>query len=568
MIVSAISLWREFKLNTPLGASEWGIEKRKGMVFSHVSYSGHTSEAGDGAVRIYGKFARPLKAGKYPVVLLLPDAGKPLDEELLQYFVDRGYAVLMPDYSGKMQGDGDNVFRTVYPPSLMHGNFEQSRGLYDLSMLEVTETTWFEWTYVALYSLEYLKSREDVGNIGVVGIRKGGELAWQVMLSPAVKCGVAVNAIGWRSFQSLAKFGDNVAHDLSNDTHRYIAAIEAQSYAPYVKCPVLMLCALRDDSFDCDRAYDTYSRIGNTDGNVLVYSADSGACIGARGLTDLDLFLEKNLKDRAIYVPDTLNVALKETSEGIQVLVEGDDEGILDEAGVFYAEADVTTKSDYREWRRVYKVDGKSVKDGKFSCKIKPFEGATAAFVYAYAKYINGFTVMSKITAKKFLGANPRAVKSRRLFTGKELDCFGVAQYEDYSIGEIFLEKEAAPKITYGYGNITGAYSVGGIKTYKISSPEYIPDENAFLKFDVYFQTDEELKISVESADTRKKGERYTCVVPVKGGGKFKRIILKAADFKGERFGSSLQNFSDGRALLFSCENENSEFAVTNIIWL
>ncbi len=572
MILSAVSLWKKFNTKTPLGASEWGEERNAVAKLYHVSYSGHA--VADGCVRIYARYGCPNmenkdgKEQKYPTILLLPDAGKAPDDELITYFVEKGYAVLMPDYSGKMSGDKEGVKRTVYPQSLEYGNYEFARGLNDMQGLEADKTTWFEWTYVALFSLEYLRTRTDVGNIGVVGIRKGGEIAWQVMLSPEIKCGIPINAAGWRSFLNVAKFGDNVAHNLSDDTHRYIAAAEAQSYAPYVKCPVLLLCALHDGEFDCDRAYDTYSRIGNEDGNALVYSWDSGACIGPSALATMDMFLVKNLKGREIYIPDTLNVTLTEDEEGLRAEIDCDKEGILEETGLFYAESDVKTKSAYRDWHRIFKADGKSVKNGKAVCKIKPFKGATAVFVFAYAKYINGFRVMSKITCKRLSNVNVSAVKSRMLFSGKELDGFGVAQYEDYSIGEIFLENEAIPKEAKGYGGISGAYSVGGIKTYKISSPQYIPEENALLEFDVYFKEDSELRVSIDVADVENGPERYSCYVPVKGGGKWKRIILKSADFKGETFGMPLRNFYEGRALLFDCEEEEKEYAVTNILWL
>lgn len=566
MILSAVSLWKKFNLKTPLGASEWGIETNNGLRFSHVSYSGHT--VSDGSVRIYAQFGRPEGEGKKPAVLLLPDAGEVIDREIMQYFMDKGYAVLMPDYSGKMKSGGEGIMHTVYPPSLAHGNYEQARGLYDLDGLSAEESTWFEWVYVALVSVKYLKERADVGNIGVVGIRKGGEIAWQTMLSPDVKCGIPVNAAGWRSSLNVAKFGDNVAHNLSDDRHRYIAALEAQSYAPYVKCPVLMLCALRDIEFDCDRAYDTYSRIGNKDGNALVYSSNSGACIGPNGLTDMDLFLEKNLKGREIYIPDTLNVNVKESADGLLVEVDCDAEGILEEAGVYYAEADVKTKSNYREWRCVHKIDGTSVKNGKVSCKVKPFEGATAVFVYAYAKYINGFRVMSKITSKRLSKPDFSAVKSRKIFSGSDMDGFCIADYKSTAVGGIFLERDYVPKVALGYGDIRGAHSISGIKTYKISSPRYIPDDNALLEFDAYCKETIDLIVTVDKADVEMDRERYSCEVEVKGGGKWKRIILKSTDFKGETYGMPLANFSDGRALSFKCDNEDVEFAITNILWL
>ena len=567
MIVSAISLWKKYNLKAPLNISVWGEEKKEGRVFSHISYTGH--EVADGCVRIYARFAKPAGEGPFPAVLLLLDAGETADEEMMAYFVDKGYAVLVPDYSGKMTKDGDMVMRTIYPASIEYGNYEKARGLYDLKGIESDKTSWIEWTYVALYSVKYLHSRKDVNGVGVVGIRVGGGIAWQTMLSPDVKCGVPINAAGWYSFRNVSKFGANIPHNLSDDRHRYIAAVEAQSYAPYVKCPVLMLCALRDSGFDCDRAYDTYSRIGNEDGNALVYSPDSGACIGPNGLADMDLFLEKNLKGREIYIPDNVNIAIKEGQDGgLNIEVDCDKEGILEETGIFYAEADIKTRSTYREWRLVNQTLGRTVKNGKITHFIKPFEGATAVFAYAYAKYINGFRVTSKIVSKRLPNANPNAVKSRRLFSGKEMDCFGVAEYEDYSIGGIFLERDAVPKMSVGYGNISGAYSVGGIRTYKISSPQYIPDENAFLKFDVYTKETQSITVAIEVADVETGEERYTCEVPVRGGGKWKRIILKAADFKGESCGIPLKNFSHGSALVFDCAGEEKEFAVTNILWI
>jgi hypothetical protein len=45
-------------------------------------------------------------------------------------------------------------------------------------------------------------------------------------------------------------------------------------------------------------------------------------------------------------------------------------------------------------------------------------------------------------------------------------------------------------------------------------------------------------------------------------------MILKAADFKGEKSGMPLTNFSDGSALLFDCAGEETEFAITNILRL
>ncbi|MBE7084737.1 MAG: hypothetical protein E7368_01625 [Clostridiales bacterium] len=566
MIISAVALWKKFNVKTPLNATEWDVEESKGYRYSSVSFSGHT--VADGSVRISARLMYPLSEGKKPAVLLLGEAGKPLDEPLAKYFLEKGYAVLMPDYSGKMPDDTEETLRTVYPASLHYGNFVERQGYKHMEGLSADETCWFEWTYVALYCIEFLKSLSNIGNIGVVGLRTGGDIAWQTMLSPDLKCGVPINAVGWKSFSGVAKFGEGVARHLSDEQHSYIAGVEAQSYAPYVKCPVLMLCALRDYVFDCDRAYDTYSRIGFEDGNALVYSSSSGACIGEHALIDMELFLEKNLKGREIYIPETLNISLAETAEGIEITVECDKEGILEETGVYYAEADVNTKCAYRDWQRKFVQDGKAVKNSKATYLVKPFEGAKAVFAFAYAKYINGFRVMSKITTKRLSNPNPQAVKGRMLFSGKEMDSFSTAFYKKYAIGEIFLEKDAQPNQKTGYANIQGAYSIGGIKTFKIGSPAYIPEENAMLCFDVYFPQTEQLVVAVEVGEVDKDFERYVCSFEVKGGGKWKRIVLKAGDFKGEFSGMPLKNFFDGKSLAFDCATEGVEYSITNILWL
>ena len=175
---------------------------------------------------------------------------------------------------------------------------------------------------------------------------------------------------------------------------------------------------------------------------------------------------------------------------------------------------------------------------------------------------------MSKITAKRLENPDENAIKGRTLFVGDTSDGLSVAEYRDYSIANVFLEREATPRTVVGYAGIKGAYSVGGIKTYKISSPTYIPDENAFLKFDAWLAKTGQIKVSVEVGDVEQDAERYTSFTEIKGGGKWKRIVLKPADFKGEKSGMPLKNFSDGKALLFDCDNEEVEFAIANVLWL
>lgn len=565
-IVSAVGLFRKFNLTTPLDANEFDVELQDGVRKSCLTYNGHVVE--DGCVRIFARFIRPEGEGKKPTVLLLPDMEQDADDDLIAFFTNRGYAVLVPDYRGFAENESIQERHTLYPGSLDHGNYAYARGLYDLKELNSEESTWFEWAYVALFSVEYLKTREDVGEIGVVGIRSGGALAWQVMLSPDIKCGVPINAAGWTSMQKIAKFGDEPARYLGDERRRYIAACEAQSYAPYVQCPVLMLCSLRDKSFDCDRAYDTYSRIGYKYENGLAYSPFSGDCIGPNGLTNLQLFLEKNLKGRQIYLPSTLKINLEKTEDGgLEIQVQSDEEGLLAEAGIFYAESDVSTKSVYRDWRHVCHIEGNQVQGGQFTYTLKPHSGTSVVFAFAYARYINGFRITSKIAAKR-MEKSEYAVRNRCLFSGGTAMCFQVANHRAEAVGGIFLEQEIVPKLTRGYGNIQGVYAKGGIRTYRISAPEYRPGEHDLLQFEGYSAESQDLRVSVEVGSIREEEETFTCIVPIKGGGKWKRQLLRAEDFKSDVTGQSLESFAAANMLEFRCGGEEKEFSITNLLWL
>ena len=308
------------------------------------------------------------------------------------------------------------------------------------------------------------------------------------------------------------------------------------------------------------------SGIGVKDGSAIVFSSGCGACISPDALKDLDLFLEKNLKGRAIFVPSGVTVSLREEGETLVADVQLDEGGIVEEAGVYYAETGLESESAYREWQRVKKVD--AVKGGKFSASVVPFKGASYGFFYAYAKYINGFKVTSKIAAKKF-SPSVSQIKSRVIYSGEELACFSVVDSENYAIGGIFMESEAIPKRVEGYGKIRGVYSPGGIRTYKISSPRYLADEGAFLEFDAYCKKDITVKVFIEVSVKGDKFKTFVAFGDIRGGGKWKRVILKASDFKAIETGEPLRSFAEARALGFDQDGEEkTEFAVTNILWL
>lgn len=594
MIISAVSLFRKVdvsgELNVKLGEKYLLAEK---FPSTTVHYNGRKTQ--DGQVRVFATYSRPATGDKFPAVLLLSGAEdtEAQKRELIGYFVSKGYAVLAPDYCGdpyanpkvlsmdqlvkgkstskkgtktdEEQGEEKSAEYTVYPPSLSYANYASVAGLYSLEST-AEKTCWFEWLGVALASIKYLKTLSEITNIGVIGNRIGGEIAWKTMLSPDVKCGVPINAFGWQSYLNFDKFGENPESAMNENRRCYIAGIESQSYAPFVKCPVLILCAMRDGGCDYDRAYDTFSRIGQSDGSAIFYSSESGECIGSHGLKNMELFLERHLKDREIYIPKPvqLNFASLDGEPALDAVF--DEDGILEEVGVYYAETGEHTESEFRNWQQVYKSVGKPAH--RLSVPIHPFNGASYGFAYAYGKYINGFRTVSKIAAKKFENPVKVPVKNHVIFSGGATDCFGVANCVSSALGGIFLEADVVPRRVTGYGNLQGVYSPAGLKTYKISSPSNIAEENALLKFDAYSKQNVTLVLMIEVVERYGESKRYQYVCDVAGGGKWKRIIVHAKDFKNAMTGEPLQSFANGLSLSFRAVETDVEFAVTNILWL
>lgn len=589
MILSPVTIWKKFdltqELNAKLGES---FVSPSGFFVQEIRFDGHPV-CGE-RVRVYAKFTTPCENEKCPVLLLLPDANE-TGEELADYFAKKGYATLIPDYCGEKDaeqetagqetaeqensqqatsGEGNEKKKyTQYPSCVSYANYKNVEALDKLEGGSVEDSHWFEWAYVALYALEYLKTRSDVTTIGITGIRLGGEIAFMCMLSPDLACGAAINAVGWRSHLASPKFGGapiNPSGEEAEAVRTFIAGAEAQSYAPFIKCPVLMCCSIEDPFFDCDRAYDTFVRLGNKEDSAIVYSSDSGSCVGPSAIADLDLFLGRYLKGREIYIPKPMRLEMTEEKDGeIQLTAVADGDALVENVTVYYAEGISGQTSSRRSWQRLKKASGTELTDNAITLKTTPFCGAEYVYGYAFAKFFNGFKTVSPVVGKKLQKTGARGVKEHVVSSG-EKDGFTVADCKEDAIGGIFLEKERMPEKVAGYGGIRGVYSPSGIRTYRIGSPRFRADEDAMLKMDLYAKKDVRVKISVEIGESRNAA--YSLVVPVKGGGKWKRLLLRAEDFKDESSGVPLVAFKDGAALAIRSLDSAVEVPVTNVLWL
>ena len=559
-ILTPTTLWNDFDDSLPLNESILSEKQADKLRQYTVRFAGRA--VGSERVDIFAHYAEPSEGDNIPALLILPDADQTVDDAAVRRFASFGYAVLMPDYRGSWRGAEGY---TVYPDAIAYANLRQAERHFDHADETARETCWFEWVAIARYCIRYLRTKERIGKIGVIGVRAGGDIAWQLAATcEDLACAIPVCAGGWRAYRGVNKYGDTAELKMDDERYRFIAGIESQSYAPYVKCPVLMLCSTNDELFDADRAFDTFSRISPDHEKTFYFAARYNGHIGNTGLKDLDLFIGKYLKGREVFIPAPAEIAIEEDDDGELVArIRFDHNGEVKYCEVYMAED--MCESAMRDWVRCeFKKNGN---DDEQIFRINAVRGAKRVFAYAKTKYSCGFAVSSKIAFKRMEKDYANSTeRSRILYSSRNgRDSFTVVRFDRGStMADCFLENSQPPvRLVDGPFGISGIASDYGLKLFRINDPRYRPSENSLLKFDAYAPETTTVQITIRAA----KGGKdilYQCNLFLPGCESWTDHVLSAKDFKtdGNR---PLSNLSDAKYIAFYSEGA---FCINNLLWL
>lgn len=554
-IITPISLWKNFNDKLEVMPVTLGERIDDGIKFEYLNFSGR--DTGMGRVTVYGVLATKENNSPKECVLILLDSTEEIDEQLLAFFVKSGYNALCVDYGGEREG----VERyTLYPNNIKYANAVKSARYKEFVDGAANQTCWYEWVAVGIYAGKFLREKFSTDKIGLIGMRDGGEIVWKLAYAAQFSCAVTVSACGWKAYKGLEKFSGKEP-EFDDERYRFVAGIDSQAYAPYVRCPVLMLCTTNDAAFDYDRAYDTYSRINPEYArqSTITYSVNSGSCIDSRSTNDLLMFLDSNVKDRHVFIPKPVKVnVFADEQENLVAKVECDSLGIIEKCGVYFSEDCYEFAT--RAWTAAPLKRSVNSHESEFYLNV--YEKTSAIFVLCYAVYSNGFTVWSKLTLKKISGSfrNGRA-KSKIIYINKfGKDCFSIADCSGSAVGGILLtDDEALPKIVK-YDGLEGVYSKCGLLTYRIKSKQFCPDKDSILKLDVCSEEDITLEVGLKN---KNDGLVYSVKLYILGG-VWQSQTLRAKLFKNGN-GISLTNFVDCQSLSVK---GSGKFALNNLIWL
>ncbi len=559
-ILTPSAIWKDFVVDGVPEARFIEEEIVGDVVFSHYYLQGR--KIGEENVEIYGVLARRAQQAVAPAVLLVHDLEQLPDRALMTDLVNRGYIVFSVDIAGF----ADNKERyTVYPSQIDYANYQNVKdSLYRVEG-EVVETCWYEWVCVLKYALKYLKSLPTVTRVGGMGVKESATALWQVAATDGdLSCAIFALNAGWNGYRGINKFGGMVEPQFSDNMYKFIAGVEPQAYAMHVKCPTLVLSATNSPLYDCDRAYDTISRI-ETGYTVIHYSVGYSDRISNEAylcaLAFIDVFLKKD-GAKASELPYETDISCEIKDGKIAVSVVPFLKNIVD-VELFVAEEN--NDPTLRCWQKV--SGGKKNADGVYEFSYAPYPYSGSVTMFAQAKYKGDMAVGSKIINKKFLPEEiTPAHKSNVLYSSRVKNSESVFYSANQSGKDcLYLSKdEDAVVVKKGPMGIDGVYSKNGLLTFKFCTKKDRPLDDAMFMFDVYSKNAGQMNVKL-IADYFGNKIEYGYKVNLSGGDVWQNVKIEKTKFKTAE-GMTLKELNKIQAIEVCVES--GEYLLNNALWV
>jgi len=559
-ILTPGAIWRRFEI--PSTPKVTAIDKKKSGSVSYTTIEIEGRKVKGDIVRIHGVFAKGKFSTPAPAILLLRDFESGFDERIQEDLAKKGYIVLAIDIAGKTE---DKEFYTRYPEAISYANYQNVKdSLYKIEG-DVKDTCWYEWTAVLKYALALLKSREEITTVGCFGIGEAATVAWQLAgTTESLDCACFALNAGWNGYRGIYKFSGSVEPQFSDNMYKFIAGVEPQAYAMHVKCPVLMLTATNSNYYDCDRAYDTVSRIAEAEYRAVHYSVGYRDRVSGEAYQDAVMFFDRFLKTDSykFNLPKETDIKC-DLSDG-KILIEVEpDENELKELAVFVSEE--TVEPCLRAWKK--HTEYKKSENGKHLFSYTPYQESGLVTVFAQATYKSGFVMGSNIVSKRFNKEIGFAHKENILYSSRLVGADSLFTAENQAIdnpNHVNIEEKRRVHVKKGPMGIEGVYCEWGLMTFKMNAVKDKPGQDAMLMFDVYAEKDTSFTVKL-IADYFGAHTEYLSTVSLKGREVWHNVKITRNRFKTVE-GMPLRNYDKVNAVAFNAED--GEYLINNALWV
>ncbi|MBQ0099140.1 MAG: hypothetical protein KBS91_01160, partial [Firmicutes bacterium] len=315
-ILTPVSIWKDFILPQNINAVFLSEISENGIITKRFFVDGRETEKGQ--VKILLTIMQKESVKNAPALFMLKEFEKDAIFSSMKQIALDGYIACTVDIEGKVEGLSNY---TIYPEDIEYANYSDIKdNLYKISN-SAKETCWYEWAYVIKYAIGFLRNNLSIDKIGVIGAGENVTALWQaVAFNDSVSAFVPIYNTGWKSYKGHYKFDDEPEIIFPDEELSFVAGIEPQSYASYVKCPTYSVCNNNDILFEPDRAHDTIKRIDNSVKGILY----ENKCL--HGLTNesvkaIKVFLDETLKKDNIEFNEPL-ISSKLSNGEITVTIE------------------------------------------------------------------------------------------------------------------------------------------------------------------------------------------------------------------------------------------------------
>ena len=531
-VLTSKALWQNFDpQNEPLETNVLKTEEKDGITVKTVYFTGRTVE--DGKTRVLAKVCYKTDKKSPNAVILIDNYKKPINEEELRCWADRGLTSIAIDFAGR----SSTGVSTLYPSSLDYCNADVAPGYFYIGA-NARESKIYEYALNCMRAITYLLEEEQVEKVSVITVKKGSAVGILVLgTDTRVTNGTVVFGSLSRAY-AVPQNNGNLAEQVAYEEKRQMweAGIAPQSYAMQTQIPVYLIIGANSTHVSAFTSNKMYYRM-NDDFRMFMMP------LSIDYMSDDDLTSIVNFCKGKI-PPKNIEIEQFATENGDN-FVKVNSSLPISQLEVWYSR---TPERRCRNWVR---AELKKTDDG-YIAELDAYAPQCKMIAYAIAKGdVNISTTFCEFDVNK-----PSRVRypNRSVFTGN-----GVGYMIPFVRGKGFHGQKYQVEYAKGYLDIVGAKGTS-LASFALNDPCVDRPEIFTLSFDVCCNTPQQLCVRIVS-DFRSDTEVYQQTVQLFGDGKWQRITLDGVGFK-KVDGKQIDDQEDVKLLHFKAEND---FLINNV---